>query len=404
MKIFSRVDLMQGNALSVRWIGGFLFTLFLLVLAGCEVVREYLPEPDTSEPPMELVDFVPEITVEVLWSAKVGKGTKDHYLRLPPSIIDGRLIAADYRGQVSAFDVSTGEQLWKTELDLPITGGPGGGNGLVVVGTKDALVIALDAVNGSLIWQANVSSEILSAPSVGGGVVVIRSADGQIYGLDASNGSRLWVYQYNVPILTLRGAATPVIADSKVIIGLSGGKLVALSLKDGQLLWERTIVVPRGRTELDRLVDIDSEPVVHEGYLYTVTYNGRIAAVWLADGDVLWTREMSSYAGIGVDEDTIYVTDTEGHVWALESRTGASLWRQSKLLRRQPTAPTPYQNYIVVGDFAGYVHWMAKDDGRFVARLQVGEEGIVNAPLVVDDILYIISKGGILKAIKVSSD
>jgi outer membrane protein assembly factor BamB len=353
---------------------------------------------------MELVDFVPEITVEVLWSAKVGKGTKDHYLRLPPSIIDGRLIAADYRGQVSAFDVSTGEQLWKTELDLPITGGPGGGNGLVVVGTKDALVIALDAVNGSLIWQANVSSEILSAPSVGGGVVVIRSADGQIYGLDASNGSRLWVYQYNVPILTLRGAATPVIADSKVIIGLSGGKLVALSLKDGQLLWERTIVVPRGRTELDRLVDIDSEPVVHEGYLYTVTYNGRIAAVWLADGDVLWTREMSSYAGIGVDEDTIYVTDTEGHVWALESRTGASLWRQSKLLRRQPTAPTPYQNYIVVGDFAGYVHWMAKDDGRFVARLQVGEEGIVNAPLVVDDILYIISKGGILKAIKVSSD
>jgi outer membrane protein assembly factor BamB len=174
-------------------------------------------------------------------------------------------------------------------------------------------------------------------------------------------------------------------------------------LKDGQLLWERTIVVPRGRTELDRLVDIDSEPVVHEGYLYTVTYNGRIAALWLMDGDILWTREMSSYAGIGADGDTIYVTDTEGYVWALESRTGASLWRQAKLLRRQPTAPVPYQDYIVVGDFAGYLHWMAKDDGRFVARLQVGKEGIVNAPLVVDDVLYVNSKGGILKAIKVSS-
>lgn len=353
---------------------------------------------------MELVDFSPEITVQVLWSAKVGKGTADHYLRLPPLITEGQVIAADYKGQVSAFDASTGDSLWKTELNLPITGGPGGGDGLVVVGTKDAIVVALDAANGSPLWQAKVSSEILSAPSVGNGIVVARSADGQIYGLDASNGSRLWVYQHNVPVLTLRGAAAPVIVGSEAIIGLSGGKLVALSLKDGQLLWERTIVVPRGRTELDRLVDIDSEPVAQGGYLYTVTYNGRIAALWLGDGDILWTREMSSYAGIGVDRDTLYVTDTEGHIWALETRTGASLWRQSKLLRRQLTAPVPYRNYVVVGDFAGYVHWMDKDDGHFVARVQAGKEGIINAPLVVDDILYVLSKGGILKAIKISSN
>jgi outer membrane protein assembly factor BamB len=403
MIIFAHTDLMQKYLrIIITWIGRFFFTLSLLSLVGCAVLREYLPEPDTSEPPMELVDFSPEIAVEVLWSAKVGKRTKNHYLRLSPFIIDSRVVAADYSGQVSAFDASTGEQLWKTELDLAITGA-GGGDDLIVVGTEDALVVALDSVNGSPIWQTNVSSEILSAPSVGDGVVVVRSVDGQIYGLDASDGSRLWVYQHSIPTLTLRGTAAPVIADDKVIIGLPGGKLVALSLRDGQLLWERTIVVPRGRTELDRLVDIDSEPVVHKGYIYTVTYNGRIAAVWLMDGDILWTREMSSYAGIGVDGDAIYVTDTEGYVWALESRTGASLWRQSKLLRRQPTAPVPYQDYIVVGDFAGYLHWMAKDDGRFVARLQVGKEGVINAPLVVDDVLYVNSEEGILRAIKVSS-
>lgn len=382
-----------------RWI---FFTFFFFSLAGCTFLRQYLPESDTSEPPMELVEFEPEIGVEVLWSAKIGKGTKDRYLRLPLSFVDGSVIAADYEGQVKAFDPLSGEQLWEAKLDLPITGGPGGGDGLVVVGTEDALVVALDAANGSPVWQTTVSSEILSPPGVGKGVVVVRSGDGQIYGLDASDGSRLWVYQRNVPVLTLRGAAAPVIVDRNVIIGLAGGKLVALSLSDGQLQWERTIVVPRGRTELDRLVDIASEPVVDGRYLYTVTYNGRIAAVWLADGDIHWTREMSSHAGISVDGEVIYVTDTEGHVWALESRTGASLWRQSKLLRRQPTAPVPYQNYIVVGDFAGYIHWMAKEDGRFVARTEVAEEGIVNDPLVIDDILYVNSEGGDLKAIKVA--
>ncbi|EDZ68005.1 outer membrane assembly lipoprotein YfgL [Nitrosococcus oceani AFC27] len=378
------------------------FNLLFFLLTGCELLQEYLPEPDTSEPPMALVEFVPEVGVEVLWSAKVGKGTRDRYLRLPLSIIGDKVVAADYGGQVSAFDAQTGEKAWEIKLDLPITGGPGGSDDLVVLGTEEAEVIALDAADGSPVWRTSVSSEILSAPSVADGVVVIRSGDDQVYGLDARDGSRLWAYQHNVPILTLRGVAAPIVVDRKAIIGLAGGKLVALSLEDGQLLWERAIVVPRGRTELDRLADIDSKPAVYGGYLYTVTYNGRIAALWLADGDILWTREMSSYAGIGTDGESLYVTDMEGSIWALESRTGASLWRQSKLLRRQPTAPTSYQNYVVVGDSAGYVHWMAKEDGHFVARIEVDKKGIVNAPLVLDDILYVNSQGGILKAIKIA--
>lgn len=330
------------------------------------------------------------------------KGGKDHYLQLSPFVIDDRIIIADYSGQVSAFNASTGEQFWKLKLDLAITSA-GGGDGLIILGTENGLVEALNGEEGSKVWQTDLSSEILSTPSVDDGVVVIRSVDGLVYGLDASNGSRLWVYQYSIPTLTLRGTADPTIADDKVIVGLPGGKLVALSLKDGQLLWERTIVAPRGRTELDRLVDIDSKPIVDGGYIYTVTYNGRIAAVWLADGDIFWTREMSSYAGLNVEGNTIYVTDTEDYVWALESRTGASLWRQSKLLRRRLTAPIPYQNYIVVGDLAGYLHWLAKDDGRFVARLQIGKAGIINTPLVVNDVLYANSEEGVLKAIKIAS-
>ncbi len=304
---------------------------------------------------------------------------------------------------MSAFDAVTGESLWETGLNLPITGGPGGGTGLIVVGTRDALVVALNVADGSVAWKSSVSSEILSAPEVAEGVVIVRSVDGQIYGLNASDGSRLWVYQHSVPVLTLRGAGDPVIVDDKVIMGLANGKLVALSLKDGQLLWERTIAVPRGRTELDRLVDIDAEPVAYEDYLYTVAYNGRMAAVWLEDGDILWNREMSSHAGLGVDEEAVYVTDAEGYVWALDRRTGGSLWRQSKLLRRRVTAPVPYRDYVVVGDFAGYLHWMAKEDGHFAGRIQVVDEEIVNAPVIANDILYVYGMEGSLKAIRISS-
>jgi outer membrane protein assembly factor BamB len=379
-----------------------ILVLFLATLAGCTVLREYFPETDTGEPPMELVDIAHEITIEVLWSAKVGKGVKDRYLRLSPSVVDGKVVAADYKGQVSAFNAFNGEPLWKTKLDLPVSAGPGAGEDLILIGTKDAAVVALDATSGSVIWKTSVSSAVLAAPRIADGVVVVRSVDGQIYGLDANDGSRLWVYQRNVPVLTLHGMAAPVITGRKVILGLASGKLVALSLKDGQLLWDRTIVVPRGRTELDRLVDIVSEPVVDGGYLYAVTYNGRIAAVWLEDGDVLWTRDMSSHAGLRVEGKSVYVTDAEGYIWALDSRTGASLWRQSKLLRRKVTAPIPYKDYVVAGDFAGYVHWMDKEDGHFVGRIQVGDEEIINAPQVIDDILYVSGKGGVLKAIKVS--
>lgn len=391
----------HGAQACAVWTVRVVFAGFFIALAGCAVLRDYLPEPDTSEPPMELVDIVPEITVENLWSAEVGEGTKSRYIELPPLVLNDKVIATDYQGQVSAFDAVTGDLLWEAELNLPITGGPGGSDGLVVLGTENALVVALNVTDGSIAWKSSVSSEILSAPEIAEGVVIVRAVNGQIYGLDARDGSRLWVYQHSVPVLTLRGVGDPVIVDGKVIVGLANGKLVALSLKDGQLLWERTIAVPKGRTELDRLVDIDSEPVVYGGYLYTIAYNGRIAAVWLGDGDILWTREMSSHAGLGVDKDAVYVTDAEGYIWALDRRTGGSLWRQSKLLRRQATAPVPYKDYVVVGDFAGYVHWIAKEDGHFAGRIQVADKGIASPPVIANDILYTYSIGGRLKAIRV---
>ncbi|CAH9017482.1 Outer membrane protein assembly factor BamB [Candidatus Nitrosacidococcus sp. I8] len=369
-------------------------------MAGCSAIRQYLPEKDYSDPPLELEEFTPKVKAKILWSTRIGKGTKSHYLRLSPFIIDDQIIAADYSGQVSAFDGTSGKRQWETKLNLPLTGA-GGGEHLIIVGTENAEVVALDPEKGNVLWKKAVSSEILSAPSVEEGVVVVRAVDGQIYGLNAEDGSRLWVYQYSVPSLTLRGTAAPVIDNDKVIIGLPGGKLIALSLDDGQLLWEKSVVIPRGRTELDRLADINATPVLYAGYAYTVTYNGKIAAVWLTNGDVLWAREMSSYAGINIDGSNLYVTDIDNYVWALDSRTGASLWRQSKLLRRRLTAPISYDGYVVVGDYEGYLHWMSKDDGHFITRLRVKKVGIINAPLVVENRIYVTNEKGILSAVQI---
>ncbi|CAB1274925.1 Outer membrane protein assembly factor BamB [Candidatus Nitrosacidococcus tergens] len=372
-------------------------------MTGCSAIRQYLPEKDYSDPPMELEEFTPKIKTKILWSTRIGKGTKNHYLRLSPFIIDDQIIAVDYSGQVSAFDGISGKRQWETKLNLPLTAA-GGGEHLIIVGTENAEVVALDAEKGNTLWKTAVSSEILSAPSIKEGIVVVRAVDGQIYGLNAEDGSRLWVYQYSIPSLTLRGTAVPVIDNDKVIIGLPGGKLIALSLDDGQLLWERGIVIPRGRTELDRLADINATPVLYAGYAYTVTYNGKIAAVWLTNGDVLWAREMSSYAGINIDGSNLYVTDIDNYVWALDSRTGASLWRQSKLLRRRLTAPISYDGYVVVGDYEGYLHWMSKDDGHFITRLRVKKAGIINAPLVVENRIYVTNEKGILSAVQIIED
>ena len=269
-----------------------------------------------------------------------------------------------------------------------------------MVGTLDGEVLAIDADSGELAWRQRVSSEVLAAPAVASGVVVVRTQDGKLVGLAATDGTRLWVYDRAVPALSLRGTSSPVTSAGAVIAGLDNGLLVALALKDGALLWESRIATPRGRSELERLVDIDGDPVVADGVIYVVTYQGRVAAVERAGGRVQWRRDMSSYVGLDVATRSLFITDDESLVWSIDRDNSASVWRQDKLARRALTPPTEFGPHVAVGDFEGYVHLLDRDDGRLAGRVRVDGDGLASAPVVAGDLLLVYGRGGTLTALR----
>jgi outer membrane protein assembly factor BamB len=329
--------------------------------------------PSPVLPPDELAAIDQPLYVRTNWNSIIGSGVAEKYLKLQP-VFDGQTgYVADHTGYVRAFDVKTGNRIWEMQLETPIASGPALVEGKLLFGTSQGEVIAREPHNGREIWRVKVSSEVLALPTGANGVVVIRTVDGRVYGLDADSGERSWVYDRTVPLLTLRGNSAPVIHNGIVITGSDSGKLAALTLKTGTVLWETQIADPRGRTELERMVDIDVQPVVIEDVVYVITYQGRLATVQLQSGRMMWARDISSYSGIALDPYRVYVTDTESQVWALNRFTGATLWRQDKLLRRSLTGPVLQGPYLVVGDYDGYVHWLKREDGRIVARKRVHE-------------------------------
>mgnify|MGYP000444469570 CR=1 FL=1 len=372
------------------------------MLTACSSMTSWFEDDVYVAPPAELVEFTAEFEPEIVWKKNTGNGAGDDYSDLATLIQNEMAVAIDYEGNVSSYEVLTGRQLWKTDLDVPVAAGVGGGNGLILVGTQEGTILALDETNGHLLWKKQLSSEVLAPPKAAMDVVVVRTVDGRMTGLSTSDGNILWAYQRTVPLLSLRGASELVLFDDKVVAGYANGKLVALSIADGNVIWEESVAVPRGRTELDRLVDIDSAPVIENGVVYVVAYNGRLAALSLDSGRLLWSREMSSRSGLDVDSgDTVYVSDYTGYVWALQDGSGDALWRQTRLLRRKITAPVIVGNYVIVGDLEGYVHWMSREDGRFVTRVRVSKEAIRSKPVVKDDLVFVTASDGTLTAFRI---
>jgi outer membrane protein assembly factor BamB len=369
-----------------------------LLLGGCGL---FGGKDDPSEPPAELVDLRASIPVRKLWSAKVGGGGEDLRLGLSPATDGARVYAASHDGRVSAFDAKSGRRVWSVETKLPLAAGPAYGGGLLALGTSDGDLLALDASNGDERWRQAIGSEVLASPAIGSSVVAVRSVDGRLRGFAADDGAALWAVDQSVPRLTLRGNARPVIAGVTVIAGFDNGRLGAYDITTGEAAWEFALAAAKGRTELDRLVDISGGVKVVGDDVYAVGYQGRLLGVALESGQALWQRELSSYSGLDADWNNIYVTDDAGEVVAVARNSGRPVWRQDGLRRRDITAPTPYQNAVVVGDFEGYLHWLSVDDGSMLARTRVDSSRVGSAPLVVGDVLYAQSDGGALTAFRV---
>lgn len=365
----------------------------MLLLNGCAWIKSW-GDDDDVDAPAKLVEFEPTLKVGKVWSTKVGSGLDEAGRQLRPVYADGKLYAADYKGLLVSLDASNGRKNWEVKTKLPFSGGPGISGNLLLMGTENGEVFAFDATSGSQLWSATVTSEVLAKPVVGDGIVVVRCIDGRIFGLDADTGRRIWVYDHSVPLLTLRGNSVPLLRAGVVFIGYDGGQVVALKLADGTLMWEQSLVTIEGRTELDRLSDIDGQLVFVASDLLVSSYKSRLASLTSDSGRLLWFKDISSATGVTVDRVNLAVSDKEGNLWLLDRRNGAEFWKQDQLAHRRLTRPVFYGSFVVVGDFKGYLHWYDVDDGSLAARAKVGGDGFSGPPLVVGNTLIVMTNKG----------
>lgn len=345
-------------------------------------------------PPAELPDIQEEVRLDAQWSVSVGDGQGELYNLLTPAADGERLFAASADGEVVALDRLTGDKFWEVELDLPISGGVGAGYGLVMVGTLKGEVIALDASSGEEKWRARVTSEVLSAPATNGDVVVVQTQDDRLIAFDASTGNQRWIYENSPAVLTLRGTSSPVMTNRLVMAGLSTGKVLALDASRGIPVWEQRVAIPQGRSELERVVDIDGNLLLSGGTLYVVTYQGKVAAIDVDSGRPLWNRDASSYSGLAQGFGSVYVSQSAGAVEGVDERSNSALWNNDALARRQLSAPEVFSSYVAVGDFEGYLHLLSQVDGHFVGREKIDGDGVRARPLVIGDWIYVYGNSG----------
>lgn len=402
------------------------FTLVLgaLLVSGCSWFS-WLPfvgdgdDEKSAQEPAKLADFEAEVRLRREWGAGIGDGLGKKYLRIRPAVLADRLFVADGYGVVEARDRFSGKRLWRTRVnDSPwgmfssinifdrrdpsfLTGAVGVGHGYVLVGNSYGEVIALSASDGEEVWRTEIGSEVLAPPVAGEDLVFVRTIDGRLLALERSDGSIRWSFDNQVPVLTLRGTGTPVYADGVVFAGFANGMVAAVRAENGEPIWQHRVMLPEGRSELDRMVDVDSTPVLVGGVLYVAAYQGRMKALRASDGSLLWERDIPSHVDLAEGYSQIYVVDDDDVVHAIDRRTAEEVWSQRGLFRRDLSGPIAFSNYLVLGDADGWLHVLAQSDGRFLGRIKADGKGIRSRPLVSGDLFYVLGNSGKLRAYSV---
>lgn len=399
-------------------------TAFVLTLTACTTISNWFADEEELAirelPELQLV-FEPSKE----WRETVGDGVDDFYSRLSPVVAYGKLFAADRTGTIVALEPTTGDRIWRTrvskknpkrtlwnlyglfagQISAKVSGGLSAAYQTVFLGTEDGVVYALDESTGDIKWQTTIGGEIVAAPAIDSGIVVVNTVSGTLFGLDSESGEIKWQNDSDVPPLTIRGVSAPAAAAGGAIVGLANGRLRVSIIDSGMTAWEQVIAKPTGATELERIVDIDSKPLVFGPTLFVVSYAGSLASVDLRNGNVIWTREYASFRDLSIQGNRIFVTDNNGNLYAIDRRNGVELWSNGQLRQRNLTAPTVTDEFVVVGDKFGYVHYFTQDEGKYVSRIEIGDddedEGVFVAPVYdpSSQLLFVKTRDGRLTAV-----
>lgn len=363
--------------------------IFLLGACSNNVVR-----------PNDLAPLIGKLTINKNWQQRVGQGLGNTYRVMSPVSVGGVIYASDIAGNVFAYDAVSGATLWQQRLGFDSAAGVGVDNDSVFVSSLNGDIVTLSRDDGSEQWRVNISSEILAPPQSNGAVVVVQTNDGKLVGLNTKTGEQLWDYSVTLPILTLRGTATPLVFGDNLVTGFANGKLMAFSANDGTLFWERRIARPQGRSDIERVVDIDGQPIIAGRILYTTSYNGTLSAL-SPNGTILWSQEASSYSSPVVIDGRVFVATEDGVMRAFDAKSGASLWENSSLFRRKLSAPQNLNGFVVVADYEGYVHIFDSETGAIIAREQIDGAGVRSPMLAAGNTLYVLGNNGVLASLDV---
>ena len=373
-------------------------TAALLIIAACS------KDKDVDKPAVLSDIKHPTLKVERIWTAKIDdKGAQQLRLGLSLAVAGNHVYAAGYhKGDVAAFDLATGRTVWRTRTKAPLSAGAEVSDDLVAVGSSQGEIIALNATDGKIRWRVRLNGEVLSSPAISERVIAVRTVDGKLHGLSPQDGHELWSAEQQVPRLSLRGTSRPVIAGDLTLCGFDNGKVMAINMNDGSMQWEATIAPPHGRTELERLVDVDATVRVSGQDVYAVGFQGRVAMLALDTGQIWWSHDASSYRGLGIDDDALYMASADGEIVALRRRTGAEIWRQKALLRRGLSNVVVMDDSLITSDFQGYVHFLDKATGAIEARVRSGKVRVSNAPVVSGNTVVVMNDRGQITAYRVS--
>jgi outer membrane protein assembly factor BamB len=357
----------------------------------------------SPEQPAKLAPIRTTLRVQHLWSASVAdRGAKQLRLGLGLAVDGDRVFASGHRGEVAAFDLESGRTLWHVNTRLPLGGGPAVRGNLVVVGATDGHVAALNAADGRTLWTVLINGAVIAPPAISDNVVAVRSVDGKLRGLSPTDGHELWEADQDVPSLSLRGTSSPVIAGDLIICGFDNGKVLAVNSGDGSQAWQATVSAPHGRTEIQRLADVDGPVDVAGKDVYAVGYHGNVTMLALESGQTWWAHKGSSYRGLALGKDALYMATADGDVLALNRTNGSVIWSQPALRYRGLTAVAVGADAVVTADFQGYVHFLDKRTGAFIARVRSGRLRVSNPPIVEGNEVVVINDGGRISAYRMS--
>ena len=362
--------------------------LSLLLLAACASTD------DVAEGPAELVDFEPQRKFARIWSNGVGNGQGDVYNLLQPAFDSDAVYVAAANGKLEAIDLASGDTKWRVDLDENLIGGTGQGADHLFVAANNGDVIALDKSNGEALWRVNAGAEVLSPPQAYGRNVYLQSLDGQMIALDLATGERVWSFRNTLPATSLRGTSTPLIYRDQVIGGFANGKVTAFDMETGAVRWDVRVAVPKGNSEIDRIVDVDAPLFLDGNVLYAVSSQGNVAAIDPDSGRKLWSREASSHVAMSQGFGNLYVVGDDGSITAFIKNGQGVRWTQTVFSRRKLTGSAVVGSYVVVGDFEGYLHALSQVDGELIARTRVDSDGLRAQLIGRDDRIYLFSNSG----------